>query len=135
MSGHYPQGATGGRQSTSNRIFQAAPPEFLDVNRMKCVLMGDEKELQEFLRRADERNLALKILSLTQVRPNSDSAMSALTPKQRQVLVTAFGLGYYDVPRRISSLDMAELLKMDKSTLAEHLRKAERRMIRSVIAG
>jgi len=94
-----------------------------------------EKELQAYLRHAERRNLALKILSLTPLGPKAESPMSALTAKQRQVLVTAYGLGYYDVPRRISSDKMARLLKIDKSTMAEHLRKAEKRMIKSVIAG
>jgi len=135
MSGRYSQGLVTGRRPAPARVFQAEPPEFIDVNRMKCALVGDEEELKSYLRQAEKRNLGTKILSLTRLGPKPDSALSALTVKQRQVLVTAYGLGYYDVPRRISSEDMAKLLKIDKSTMAEHLRKAERRVIKSVVAG
>lgn len=134
ISGRYPEGETKKRTAASN-VFQADSPEFIDVNRMKVALVGGESELQRFLHEAERKDLAVKVLSLTPLGPRNDSAMSCLTAKQRQVLVTAYGLGYYDVPRRISSDEMARLLKIDKSTLAEHLRKAEKRMIKSIIAG
>ncbi len=50
------------------------------------------------------------------------------------MLLTAYALGYYDVPRRISSDELSRHLKVDKSTLVEHLRKAERKIIGSIIA-
>jgi predicted DNA binding protein len=134
ISGRYPEGGTSRRTAASN-VFQAEPPEFIDVNRMKVALVGDERELQRFLHEAERHELAVKVLSLLPLGPRNDSAMSFLTAKQKQVLVTAYGLGYYDVPRKISSEEMARLLKIDKSTLAEHLRKAEGRMIKSIIAG
>jgi predicted DNA binding protein len=53
----------------------------------------------------------------------------------RGALLTAYGLGYYDVPRRTPSEDIAKLLKIDKSTFAEHLRKAEKRIVRDALVG
>jgi predicted DNA binding protein len=51
------------------------------------------------------------------------------------MLLTGYALGYYDVPRRISSDDLSRHLNVDKSTIVEHLRKAERKLIGSIIAG
>jgi predicted DNA binding protein len=51
------------------------------------------------------------------------------------MLLTAYALGYYDVPRRISSDDLSRHLDVDKSTIVEHLRKAERKIIASIVAG
>ncbi|MDP8889279.1 MAG: helix-turn-helix domain-containing protein [Thermoproteota archaeon] len=39
------------------------------------------------------------------------------------------------MPRKISSDDLSRHLNVDKSTLIEHLRKAERKIIGSIIAG
>ncbi len=127
ISGRYPENSELRREPVKGGVFVAEPPEFIDVNRMKCVLVGEEEALHAILRHSGLRSLAPKILSLTQLGPKSDSVLSMLSTKQRQVLVTAYGLGYYEVPRKISSEDMARLLKIDKSTLAEHLRKAERK--------
>ena len=51
------------------------------------------------------------------------------------MVLTAYALGYYDVPRKISSDDLSRHLNVDKSTLIEYLRKAERKIIGSIIAG
>jgi len=42
-------------------------------------------------------------------------------------------MGYYDVPRRTDSEMVAKALELDKSTVVEHLRKAEKRLLKQVI--
>ncbi|MDE1852547.1 MAG: helix-turn-helix domain-containing protein [Thaumarchaeota archaeon] len=134
ISGSYPKSSRSKGRPVPRGIFVVEPPEFIDVNRMKCVLVGEEGALQEFLRGTGPGDVAPKVLSLTRFGPKSDSVMSMLSAKQRQVLVAAYGLGYYEVPRKVSSEDMARLLKIDKSTLAEHLRKAERKVVKGLLA-
>jgi predicted DNA binding protein len=102
---------------------------------MKVAVVGEEREIQNLLRHVGKSRTAPKVLSLTRLGAKSETPISLLTTKQRQAVLVAYGLGYYDVPRRISSEEMARLLKIDKSTLAEHLRKAEKRMIKGIIAG
>lgn len=53
------------------------------------------------------------------------------TDRQREVVETAVELGYYDIPRSTSQEDIAAELDCAPSTIAEHLRKAEARLIRS----
>ena len=67
---------------------------------------------------------SFKILGLTSIDTKEESLLSKLTSRQRQMLLTAYGLGYYDVPRRISSDELSRHLKVDKSTLVEHLRRS-----------
>jgi hypothetical protein len=117
------------------KYFSAGAPEFIDTNRMKVAVVGEEKEIQKLLQHVGKSRTAPKVLSLTRLGAKPETPISLLTAKQRQAMLAAYGLGYYDVPRRISSEDMARLLKIDKSTLAEHLRKAEKRMIKGIIAG
>jgi len=49
------------------------------------------------------------------------------------VLLAAFRLGYYDVPRRVSSEELAMQLKIREPTLATHRRKAERRLLSAIV--
>jgi len=54
-----------------------------------------------------------------------------LTDRQREIVDTALQSGYYDIPRTASQDDIAHALRLAPSTVAEHLRKAESRLIRA----
>lgn len=117
-----------------SRLLVARPPEFLDVNRMKAEVIGRDNEIKNFMQYTSAWS-SYKILGLTPLDTASESLLSALTARQKQTLLTAYALGYYDVPRRISSEDLSRHLNVDKSTMVEHLRKAERKLIAGIIAG
>lgn len=55
-----------------------------------------------------------------------DKPMDSLTDRQQEVIQTAFDMGYYEVPREVSTSDVAAELDLDPSTVAEHLQRAER---------
>jgi DNA-binding CsgD family transcriptional regulator len=101
---------------------------------MKIDVVGKEREIQKFLRYSTTlKNLPSKLLGLTSLEPRPESYLSKLTLKQRQAMITAYGLGYYDVPRRVSSEEVSRHLEIDKSTFVEHLRKAERKLVCIII--
>lgn len=54
---------------------------------------------------------------------------TALTERQLDVLQRAIGAGYYESPRRTSTEALAAEFGVTRSTLEEHLRKAERRVL------
>jgi predicted DNA binding protein len=58
-----------------------------------------------------------------------EQPLDALTDRQREVIQTAFEMGYYEVPRSVSTQDLAEELELDSSTVAEHLQRAERNLL------
>jgi predicted DNA binding protein len=43
--------------------------------------------------------------------------------------------GYYDYPRRVNSEQLAEIVGISKATVVEHLRKAEGRLMETLLAG
>lgn len=55
--------------------------------------------------------------------------LDELTDRQREVVQTAFEMGYYEVPRNVSNEDIAVELDLDSSTVAEHLQRAERNLL------
>ena len=123
-------------QNAQFKVIPSYPPEFLDIDKMKIEVVGKEREIQKFLRySAKLKNPPSKLLGLTSLQPRPESYLSKLTLKQRQAMITAYGLGYYDVPRRVSSEEVARHLDVDKSTFVEHLRKAERKLVAGVMAG
>lgn len=54
---------------------------------------------------------------------------TSLTERQLVVLQRAIAEGYYDSPRRTSTEALASTFGVTRSTLEEHLRKAERRVL------
>lgn len=52
-----------------------------------------------------------------------------LTSRQEEVLLTALRMGYFDIPRRIKTRELASVLGMKPSTLTEILRRALRKLI------
>ena len=120
----------------SPKMLMTRPPDFLDVDRMKVEMIGKEDEIKKLLHYTNKwGNNSFKILGLTSIDTKGESLLSKLTPRQRQMLLTAYALGYYDVPRKISSDDLSRHLNVDKSTIVEHLRKAERKLMGGIIAG
>lgn len=60
--------------------------------------------------------------------------LDALTDRQREILQTAYELGYFDVPRSVSTADVAKKLHLDPSTVAEHIQRAERNLVANLLA-
>lgn len=58
-----------------------------------------------------------------------------LTRRQVEAVRAALDAGYYEVPRGATTADVADRLGCTASTAAEHLRRAEARVIRAAFAG
>lgn len=58
---------------------------------------------------------------------------AALSDRQREAVQAALELGYYEIPREASHEDVAAAIDCAPSTAAEHLRKAESKLLRSVL--
>jgi hypothetical protein len=101
--------------------------------RVKLTFLGSAKQVKDYLKKVESKGLHYKLVSLTDAKFSPDSPLARLTEKQQTVLTTAFSLGYYDVPRRISSAQLARKLNLVSSTLVAHRRKAERRLIADVL--
>ncbi len=115
-------------------LVSAGPPEFLDVDRMKVQFLCRDEEVPRILDFYEKTKLPHRLVEISSLQSASESDLSRLTAKQRQALLAAYSLGYYDVPRKTSSEELAKRLKLGTSTYAEHLRKAERALLASILS-
>jgi len=100
---------------------------------VRVALLGSAKVVKEFLRTVEEAKLHYKVVSLTDAKFSSTSPLGKLTQKQQRVIISAFEMGYYDTPRRVSSEELARSLNIAEPTLVVHRRKAERRLLAEVL--
>ena len=60
--------------------------------------------------------------------------LDATTPRQREVLETAFEFGYFDVPREATTEAVGDALDLDASTVREHLQRAQHNLLSELLA-
>jgi predicted DNA binding protein len=63
----------------------------------------------------------------------SHSLFSDMTGKQIEAVLQAHRFGYYNSPRQVTTDDVAQGMGVSRSTYEEHLRKAENRIISSLV--
>lgn len=74
----------------------------------------------------------LELEQLSDYDPELRELSSLLTPRQREILDAAVELGYYEVPRSATHEDVAERLDLSTTTVGEHLRKIESRLLSEI---
>ena len=57
---------------------------------------------------------------------------SMLTPKQLEILDLAYRYGYYNWPRRIKLDEISRLMNVSKTTVSEHIRRAELKILKFI---
>jgi|ECHnycMinimDraft_1075156.scaffolds.fasta_scaffold00322_1 hypothetical protein len=89
------------------------------------VVLSDLKELKELIRRFNSNNFRIKVLSISKF-----PSMNLLTPKQENIIINAYKLGYFDYPKRITLKELAKKVEMSPSATLETLRRAEKKIIK-----
>ncbi len=62
-----------------------------------------------------------------------NSLMAKLTDRQVDAISAAYNCGYYQTPRRVNVETIANRVKVPRTTLQEHLNKAENKLISSIV--
>ncbi|MEA3557756.1 MAG: helix-turn-helix domain-containing protein [Candidatus Thermoplasmatota archaeon] len=74
-------------------------------------------------------------VSFTQATFPDHGLLKVLTEKQKEIMIAARVHGYYKYPRKINSQELSNKLGISKATTVEHLRKAEIRLVDSLLEG
>lgn len=93
---------------------------------------GSQEQLSDMLTDMKEAGLNVSLEKLQDYRVQ-ETPLDSLTDRQHEVLETAYQLGYYDVPRESSTVEVAAELDVDDSTVAEHLQRAEHNLLRALL--
>ncbi len=96
-------------------------------------MIGSPADFHTFVSDAREKGWGLEILSVCEYNPSVAGIFDVLTPKQKEILLESYRRGFFDHPRRINAGELAERMGMHKTTLLEHIHKAENRLIGHIL--
>lgn len=95
-------------------------------------LVGSASDLNEVVDDLPEE-IGVEVVSFGDYRTQAATGQSILTTRQYEAAKAAVNCGYYESPRQASLDTVADRLDVTPSTTAEHLRKAEKRVMRHIL--
>lgn len=113
----------------SARDAYQSPPFELTPTAWRKTLIGSEAQIRRSIKKLEMAGLKFKIAWSGDADFGPGSLISTLTQGQRKVLSVAHEIGYFDFPRRAGSDKLAETVGLSKSTVSEHLRRAEKSVL------
>ncbi|WP_458204797.1 helix-turn-helix domain-containing protein [Haladaptatus sp. NG-SE-30] len=96
------------------------------------VRFPDHETTTQFREACDDREISYevrRIYSLSEL----PSKQHGLTDEQREALVTAFELGYFQVPRQTSLSELAELLEISPQATSGRLRRGLEQVLEEIL--
>jgi len=109
------------------------PPSGIHGDTVRFAFIGSKKQVDQFLAKIELKGVSYKLISLVDAKFAFDSPLNTLTEKQRTAVIVAFNSGYFDVPRRINSEQLAKKLHIHHSALNTRLRKAEHHLLAQLL--
>ncbi|QPV63304.1 helix-turn-helix domain-containing protein [Halosimplex litoreum] len=97
-------------------------------------VFGPDEELQAAMNEIPDA-IEVTVEAVGSLATSRVAPTARLTDRQREAAEAAIDLGYYDVPRTADHEAVADALACSPSTAAEHLRKAESKLLRAVLRG
>jgi len=91
-------------------------------------LVGSHAAIAEVVGEYERQGLAPDLRSLSPY-DGQEGSLDVLTERQREVVTTAYEMGFYEVPRETTTETVANELGVDASTVSEHLQRAERNLL------
>jgi len=109
-------------------------PTIISPDKFIISMMGERKNLADFVEMMRNAGTVRK-MSFRRAAYQKADILNVLTEKQKEVTIAAFHNGYYDYPKKISSIQLCQKVNISKPTLLQHLRKAEGRILKEIVTG
>jgi len=107
-------------------------PIIMRPDRLTYTLIAEEKMLRKFFKIMKLMGTIEKTIFL-KADYKGHGIQNVLTEKQNKILQEAIKWGYYKYPREIDTDELSKRVGVSRTTLVEHLRKAENRIMEQII--
>lgn len=108
------------------------PLAFTDRGGLRLTVVGTHDMLRRALEDLPDE-IQISVEQVGRYSPERPYLLSILTERQTEVFRTAVENGYYEIPRQTTHEDIANELDCAPSTIDEHLRKAESRVLSTLV--
>ena len=105
------------------------PPYTYGGDGINITVRGVPEGISQFLKICREL-LPPDVVKVVEMEDNTSLIEGILTARQRECVKVAAASGYYDHPKQIKLRQLSELMKIPRSTLQEHLNRAELAMMK-----
>ncbi|OYR40535.1 hypothetical protein DJ82_07275 [Halorubrum sp. Ib24] len=95
-------------------------------------MVGNQDALSERVHEYGDTGADPLLRTLTDYEGPADP-LDAVTPRQQEVLETAFDMGYFEVPMEVTTDEFATALDLDPSTVREHLQRAQKNLLTDIL--
>ena len=102
-------------------------------NAIKFSIVTEAGKIKKLLEGLEQFNIPHKVDKVGKLEGRSENLLGGLTLQQSRILRLAHTMGYYEIPRRTNTEELAKILGMDKATVGEHLRRAEKHVFDKLI--
>lgn len=116
-----------------NEIVLDTPIECAEDGALRFTLIGEQDAISRSAAYVPDR-LTLSLEGIGDYHPDADDLYGALTDRQQEILEAAVERGYYEEPRSTTHEEIADAVGLTAGTVGEHLRKAEEKILSSVVS-
>ncbi len=112
-------------------------PLSIDIINGKYLLtfLTNLEDISKFIEARKSEGFDLRVLSVTKGKLPIGSPLDSLTGRQLMVLKESYYSGYYDIPRKINSDQVAKKLGIVNSTFVTSIRRAEKHIMDELFKG
>lgn len=104
------------------------PVEYGPDGSLRVAVIGEDDVVQSAVAAVPE-GVRLELEQLSDYEPEQRELSSLLTARQHEILDAAVEVGYYEAPRDATHEDVADRVGVSTTTVGEHLRKIEARLL------
>lgn len=108
------------------------PIEYGANGALRVSVIGEDDVVQRAIEHVPD-GIRLELERLSDYDPQLRELASLLTDRQQEILDAAVEAGYYEVPRHATHEDVAATVGISTTTVGEHLRKIEARILSEVV--
>lgn len=93
----------------------------------------DREKLEEFNEYLHEQDVSFDLRRLYEISHPRSESQFGLTPKQAEALITAWEMGYFELPRDATMEEVADELDIAPQSLSDRLRRAQNTLVEEAL--